>query len=143
MWIEPAIRIDAGVEYEANVVAVGQDTIQELPPQLAQLFLALRVPEKVLAVLADRNVGVHAAAIYSHDGLREKTRGEPHIRGHLATDQLVELNLIRSSHHLSIAIVDLELRWRDLWMILLVLEAHRTLYFRGRIDEGAQRIARQ
>src|SRR4030081_1676080 len=28
-------------------------------------------------------------------------------------------------------------------MVLFVLEAHRTLYLRGRIDEGAQRIAGQ
>ncbi len=50
--IEAAIGVDAGVQQQADVVAVGQDAVDELPGELAHLLLALRIPEEVLAVLA-------------------------------------------------------------------------------------------
>src|SRR6266849_2509146 len=129
MGVEPAVGVHAGVEDQANVIAMRENSVHELPAQLAELFLALRIPEKILAALADRNVGVHAAAVHAHDGLGEKTCAKLHIRGYLAADQLVELNLICSSDHLSIAIVDLELLRRDFRMIFLVLKIHGALYF--------------
>ena len=51
--------------------------------------------------------------------------------------------MVGGGHHFGVAVVDLELRGRDLGVILFVLESHRALHFRGRIDEGAQRIAGQ
>ena len=76
-------------------------------------------------------------------GLGRKRRGHPMLRRHLAADQLVELDLVGGRHHFAVAVVDLELRGRDLGMVLLVLEAHRALHFGGRVDELAQRIAGQ
>ena len=65
------------------------------------------------------------------------------LRRHLPADQFVELDVIRRRHHLRIVVVDLELRGRNLRMILFVLESHRPLHFRRRIDKRPQRIARQ
>jgi hypothetical protein len=66
--IEAAIGIHAGIQQQANVVAVGEDAVDEGPAHFAE-FLAFGVPEQVLAVFADRNVGVHAAAVHADDGL--------------------------------------------------------------------------
>ena len=110
---------------------------------LLDLLFALRIPEHVLAVLADRNVGVHAAAVHAHDRLGQEARGQPHLGGHLAADQLVELDLIGRGDHFGVAVVDFELRRRDFRMVLLVLEAHGALHFGAVIDERAQRIAGQ
>ena len=44
-------------------------------PQLAELLFALGIPEQVLAVFADGDVGVHAAAVHADDRLgQEATR---------------------------------------------------------------------
>ena len=112
-------------------------------PSLAELFFALGIPEQVLAALADRNVGVHAAAVDADHGLGQEGGGQSQIARDLAADQLVELDLVGGSHHFRVAVVDFELRRRHLGVILFVLEAHGALHFGGRIDEGAQRIAGQ
>src|SRR5712664_1502829 len=101
MWIEPTIRIDAGVEYQAKIIPVGQDAVHELPAHLAEFLLALRIPEKILAALTAR-------AVHTHDWLGQKARAQSHVRRDLAADQLVELNLIRGGDHFSITIIDLE-----------------------------------
>jgi hypothetical protein len=49
--IEAAIGVHAGIQQQADVVAVGQNAIDELPSELAELLFALRIPEQVLAVL--------------------------------------------------------------------------------------------
>ena len=49
--IKAAICIHAGIEQQANVVAMRQDAVEESPAHLAELLFALRVPEKILAVL--------------------------------------------------------------------------------------------
>ena len=89
------------------------------------------------------HVGVHAVAVDADDRLRQEARCQAHLRGHLAADQLVELDLVGGGDHFGVAVVDFELRRRDFGVILLVLEAHRALHFGGRVDELAQRIARQ
>ena len=43
-------------------------------PYLAELFFALGIPEDVLAVFADGNVGVHAAAVHAHDRLGQELK---------------------------------------------------------------------
>ena len=72
MRIEATERIHAGIEQQAGIVAVGQEAIDELPAEFAEFLLALGVPEQVLAILAHRNVGVHAAAIDSYHRLRQE-----------------------------------------------------------------------
>src|SRR5438128_6803679 len=118
-----------------------EDAIHELPAHLAELFFSLWIPEEVFAILADRNVGVHAAAVDADNGLRQEASGETHVRGDLATDQLIQLNLVRGSDDFAVAIVNFELRGSDLRVVLFVLEAHGALHFRGRINESAQWIA--
>ena len=86
---------------------------------------------------------MHAASIHAHDGLGKEAGREAHAGGHLAADQLVELDVIGSRNHFGVAVVDLKLRRRDFRMVLLVLEAHRALHFRCGVDERAQLIARQ
>ena len=113
------------------------------PSHLAELLLALRIPEQVLAVLADRNVGVHAAAVDADHRLGQERCRQPHVGRHLAADQLVELNLIGRGDDFAVAVVDFELRRRDFRVVLLVLEAHGALHFGGGVDERAQRIAGQ
>ena len=111
---------------------------------MLSLLFALRIPEEVLAVLADGDVGVHAAAVDAHDRLRQEADAvKPMLGGHLAADQLVELDLVGGRHHFAVAVVDFELRRRDFRVVLFVLEAHRALHFGGGVDEGAQRIAGQ
>ena len=115
----------------------------KLPAELAQLLFALGIPEEVLAVLAHRNVGVHAAAVDAHHRLGQEAGGHAHLGGDLAADQLVELDLVGRGDHLGVAVVDFKLRRRDLGVILLVLEAHGALHFGGGVDERAQRVAGQ
>src|SRR2546430_17235614 len=88
--VESAVRIDAGIDQQTDIVAMAKNTIHELPTELAEVFLALRVPEDVLAVLADRNVGVHAVAVDPYDGLGQETGGEGHVGGELMTDEFVK-----------------------------------------------------
>ena len=50
--VEAAIGVDARVEDETEVVAVGQDPLDEIPGEGRDPILALRVVEDVLALLA-------------------------------------------------------------------------------------------
>jgi hypothetical protein len=143
MRIEAAIGVDAGIQHQAEVVSVGENAVEEFIAELAELFFALGIPEQILVFFADRNIGVHAAAVDAHHRLRQEGRGQAHIARHLAADQLVELDVVGGGHRFGVAVVDFELRGRDLRVILFVLESHRALHFGGRIDKGAQRIARQ
>src|SRR5713101_329577 len=118
-----------------------KNAVHELPAKFAELLFALGVPEQVLAVFADRNVGVHAAAVDANDRLRQKASGESHVGGHLAANQLVKLNLVGGGDHFTIAIVDFELRRRNFRVVFLVLEAHGSLDFGRGINKRAQRIA--
>ena len=63
--------------------------------------------------------------------------------GHLAADELVELDLIGGGDNFTVSVVNFELRGRDFGVVLLVLEAHGALNFRRGVDEGAQRVAGQ
>ena len=65
-------------------------------------------------------------------GLGRKRRGEAHVGGDLAADQLVELNLVGGGDHFAVAVVDFELRGRDFGVIFFVLEAHGALHFSAR-----------
>src|SRR6476646_5604759 len=109
MRIKPAIGIHAGVEHQANVVAVGENAVDKRPAQLAQLFFALRVPEKVLAVFADGNVGVHAVAVHANHRLGQERCGQSHAGGDLAADQLIELDLVGGGNDFAIAVIDFKL----------------------------------
>ena len=122
---------------------MGKDAIYELPSRFAKLFFTLRVPEQVFAAFADGNVGMHSAAVDTDDWLRQKRSGQSHIARDLPADQLVELNVVGRGHHFRVVVVDFELRRRNFGVVLLVLEPHRPLHFRSRVDEAAQRIARQ
>ena len=44
--VEPAIGVDAGIQHQADVVAVGQDAVHEVPGELAELLLALADPRR-------------------------------------------------------------------------------------------------
>src|SRR6266849_8730730 len=141
MGVEAAIGVDTGVEQQADVVAVGQNSVNEGPAKLAEFFLALRIPEKVRAIRGNGNVGVHAAAVDADDRLGKETCGESHFVGDLAADELVELDLIGSGDDFAVAVVDFELRGRDFRVIFFILEAHGALHFGAGVDKGAQRIA--
>jgi hypothetical protein len=84
--VEAAIGIHAGVEDQADVVAMRENPVHEVPAELAELFFALGVPEEIFAVLADGNIGVHAVAIYTDDRLGQETGGQRHLGGHLAAN---------------------------------------------------------
>ena len=86
---------------------------------------------------------MHAAAVHADDRLRQEAGGQAHLGRDLAADQLVELDLVGGRHNIGVAVVDLELRGRNLRVVLLVLEAHGALHFRGCVDELAKRIAGQ
>jgi hypothetical protein len=137
------IGIHAGIEDEAEIVAVRQDAVEEFVAQLAKLLLALWIPEEILSVLADGYVSVHAAAVDTHNRLRHERCGESHVTSDLAADQLVELDLVGSSHDFAVAIIDFKLRRRNFRVVFLILEAHRALHFRRGVDERAERVARQ
>src|SRR6267378_3183621 len=139
--VQPAVGVDAGIDQQADIVAMAENAIHELPTELAELLLALGIPEEVFAVLADRNVSVHPVAIDADHRLRQEARRETHVGGDLAADQLVKLNLVGGDNDFAVSIIDFELRWRDFRVIFLVLETHRSLDFSGGINERAQRIA--
>ncbi len=109
MRIQTAVGIHAGIQQQANVVPMGEDAVQESPAHFAELLFALGVPEKVLAVLADGNVRVHAAAVHSHHWFRQERCRQPHVGRNLAADQLVKLNLVGGGHDFAVSIVDFEL----------------------------------
>src|SRR5882762_1776174 len=67
-----AVGVHAGIEQKTDIVAVGEDAVHERVPQLAEFLLPFGVPEQVLATLADRDVGVHAAAVYAHHWLGQE-----------------------------------------------------------------------
>src|SRR5271166_419278 len=139
--VEAAESIHAGIQNQADVIAVGQDAIHEGPAELAELLFALGIPEEVLAVLGDGHVGVHAAAIDADDRFWQEARGETHFVGHLAADQFVKLDLVGGGNHFAVSIVNFELRGRHFRVILFVLETHGAFHFRGRVDKTTQRIA--
>lgn len=141
MRVETAVGVDAGVEQQTDVVAVREDAVNKGPAGLAELFLSLGIPEKILAVFADGDVGVHAAAVDANDGLRKEGSGEAHFVGDLATDEFVELDLVGGVDDFGIAVVDFELRRRDFRVVFFVLEAHGALDFGGGVDESAERVA--
>src|SRR3984957_4690383 len=141
VWIQTAIGIHAGVQQQADVIAMSKDAIEECPALLAELFFALPVPEQVLAVLADRDIRMHAAAVHANHGLRKERSGQAHVGRDLAADKFVKLYLVGGSHDFAVSVIDFELRRRNFGMVFLVLEAHRALHFRCRIDESAQSIA--
>ena len=143
MRIQPAIGIHAGIEQQANVIAMCQDAVEKSPSHLAELLFAFRVPEKILAIFADGNVGVHAAAIHADDRLGQERCGEAHVGGDLAADQLVKLDLISGRDDFAVSVINFKLRRRDFRVIFLVLEAHSALHFSRRVDERAQRVAGQ
>ena len=80
------------------------------PAELAELLFALGIPEQVLAAFADGDVGVHAAAVHADDRLGQERRGQAHLGGDLAADQLVELDLVGGRDDFAVAVVDLKLR---------------------------------
>src|SRR6202041_2257645 len=53
VWIQTAIGIHAGVQQQADVIAMSKDAIEEWQYHLNELFFGFRVPDQVLAVLAD------------------------------------------------------------------------------------------
>ncbi len=75
MRIEAPIGIDAGVENQAKIEAMAQNAVDKIPGLFADLFLAVRVPEHVLAILRNGNIGVHAAAIYAYYRLGQEAGG--------------------------------------------------------------------
>jgi hypothetical protein len=83
---------------------------------------------------------VHTAAVNSSDRLRQEARGQPGVRRYLTRGQLVELHLIRREQRVAVGVVQLELRWSDLWVILLVLKGHSALRLGERIDEYLERV---
>src|SRR4026209_809252 len=78
--VEAAVRVDARVEDQADVVGVRQDPVQEAPGEARQAVLALLVVEGVLALLRDRHVGVAAVAVDVLHRLGQEGRGHVHLR---------------------------------------------------------------
>ena len=109
MRIETTIRIHARIEHQANIVRMSKDAVHERPPHFAQLFFTLWIPKQVLAALADGNIGVHAIAVHADDWLGQERCRQAHVRRYLAADQLVQLDLVGSRHHFSVAVVNFKL----------------------------------
>src|ERR1700722_18323 len=85
--VQTTIGVYAGIQHQANIIGVGQNTIDKRPPRLAQLFFAFRIPKRVLPFLVtDRNVGVHPVAVHAHHRLGQEAGSQAHARGHLATN---------------------------------------------------------
>src|SRR5689334_5301844 len=143
MRIETAIRIHAGVEHEAEIIAMRENAVHKGPSKLAEFFLAFGVPKEIFPFLADRDVGVHAVAIYTHYRLGQERRGQAHSGGHLAADQFVDLDLVGGGNNLTIAVIDFKLRWRNLRVVFFILETHGALDFRRGVNKCAQQIARK
>jgi len=139
--VEAAIGVDAGVEQEADVIPVRQDAVNKGPAGFAEFFFSLGIPEQILAVFADGDIGVHAASVDPNDGLRKEGSGEAHFVGDLAANQFVKLNLVGGVDDFGVAVIDFELRRRDLRVVFFILKAHSTLDFGGGVDESAERVA--
>ena len=65
MRIQAAIGVDARIQQHADIIAMGKNTIDKFPTQLAKVLLTLLIPEEILALLADGNVGVHTAPVHA------------------------------------------------------------------------------
>jgi len=81
-----------------------------------------------------------ARAVDAGDGLGEEAGSHAHLGRDLTADQLVELNLVSGSDDIAVGVINLELRRSDFRVVLLVLETHRALHFRGGVDELAERV---
>src|SRR5882724_13096830 len=100
MRIKTAVSVHAGVEHEADLVTVRQNAVDESPAELAQLFFAFGVPEQVLSVFADGNVGVHAVAVYTDHRLGQERSCQSHSGRNLAADEFIQLDLVGRGHTL-------------------------------------------
>src|SRR6185437_173950 len=107
--VQPAIRVHTRIQQQADIIAVCENAIHKLPACFTQLLFAFGIPEQVLAVFADGNVGVHSVSIDSHHRLGQEAGGQAHLGCHLAANQFVELNLVGSGHHFAVTVVDLKL----------------------------------
>src|SRR5271170_5388519 len=143
MRIQAAVGVDAGIQNQADVVAVGQNAIQERPAEFAEFFFALGIPEQVLAILGDGNVGVHTAAVHPNHRLRQEAGGQTHFVGDLAANQFVKLDLVGGGDNFAVSIVNFKLRRRNFRVILFVLKTHGALDFGRTVNESAQGIARK
>ena len=141
--VKPPVGVHTGVEDQAKVQSMGQDAVQKVPAEGGELFLSRLVPEQVGLALGDRDVGVHPAAVHAHHRLGQEAGREAHVVGHLAGQQLVELDLVGRGHHLGVAVVDLELAGRNLGVVLFILEAHGPLHLGRGVDKLAQGVQRQ
>src|SRR6266511_801416 len=86
--VEPAVRVDAGIQHQTDIIRAGQNAIDELPTRVRET-LGPSAIEDVLAILRDRQVGVHTAAIHSGNRLGQEAGGHPELVGYLAVYQLV------------------------------------------------------
>src|ERR1700737_653447 len=84
--VEAAISVHAGIEQQTNIVAVRENAIHKRPAEFAEFFLSLGIPEKILTILADRNVGMHAAAVDADNGLGEEGGRKAHLVCGLTAD---------------------------------------------------------
>ena len=112
-----------------------QNVVNELPPEGRKLLLALFIPEEIGLVFRNRDVGVHPAAVDANHRLRQEARRVAHVVRNLPSQQLVQLNLVRSRDDLAITVVDFELAGRHFRVVLLILEAHCALHFGRSVNE--------
>src|SRR4029077_13395648 len=108
MGIEPTVSVHARVQKQANIIPMREDAIHECPAGRAEFLFSLWIPEEVLSI-CDRYIGVHPAAVNADDRFGQKRGRQTHVRSNLATDQLVELDLVGRSHDFAITIVDFKL----------------------------------
>ena len=143
MRVQPPVRVHARIHHQAKIQRIRKNPVDKLPPERRELLHPRRVPEEIRLPLRDRHIGVHPAPVHPHHRLRQVARRAAHAGRNLPRQQLVELNLIRRSHHLPIAVIDLKLARRNLRMVLLVLETHRPLHLRRSVDKPPQWVQRQ
>src|SRR5262249_40949545 len=72
MRVEPPKCIYARVQQQANVIAVGEQAIYELPAELAEFFFSFGIPKKILSTLVDGDVSVHAASVHTYHRFRQE-----------------------------------------------------------------------
>src|SRR6266404_9254395 len=104
-----------------------QEFENEVPCHIRKAIFALRIVEDIRAILAQGEIGMHAGTIDPNEWLRKERGRVPHGSSYLATDQFVQLDIVRRTNNIRIGKVHFELRGCDLWMIFFVFEAQCTL----------------
>jgi hypothetical protein len=142
------VRVEAAVAFTLELRirqmswALVEDAVDEVPAGAARPSLPFLSWKRFLPFFASDMLVCMPLPFTPVTGLGRNDGRHAHLRGDLAREQLVELHLVGGDADLGVRVVHLELRGRDLGVILLVLEAHRALHLGRGVDEAAEGVAR-